>query len=294
MSDEQTGPVDNSHRDGAIAAKAAIAAQANDRQGEPAATAVTESDADEAQDEGEDTEGAATSDPGDAPAKPGKKPGVHQRIDELTKEKYEARREAETLRKELEAVKAAKAPNPARVPAQANTRPTLEQYDFDTEAHADAVEKWASEKASRAIEAKQQEAAQAVVKAKFEARIADLEKAEPGAWAAAVAAPINVTPAMLEVISTSDKGPQIAVFLSRNLEEADRISKLSPYAAAAAIGRIEASLSAVRSPDPKSATRAPAPVTTLSGSPSVRKSYDDMSMAEYDAARRKERAAKGL
>jgi hypothetical protein len=242
--------------------------------------------------EGEQHEEAAASE--DVERKPGKKPGVHQRIDELTREKYEARREAEELRKKLAELEAAKAaPAPEKKPAAASTEPTLEQFDFDVQAFTAARDKWVRQNAEREIEAKRktesEQAERKRIADDFQKRVAKFEETNPGAWAEAVKAPIQYTPAMLEVIATSDKGPDLGVYLAQHLDEADRISKLSPVAAAAALGRIEASLSAPRQPE-KQPSRAPAPPSTLGGPAPAKKEWGAMSTEEHIAAWRAKQA----
>lgn len=269
-----------------IAAKTAEIAQQNTPKAEPEAKQETANEpagnAAAAPEGVENTEGAAPSDGKDAPAHTGKKPGVHQRIDELTREKYEARREAEQLKRELEAIKAEKA---GAQPAKEAPRPTLDQFDFDTEKHAAAVEAWALEKAQRDLTAKQQKEAEEKTRAEqaavFQSRVAELEKVSPGAWQEAITAPINFTPAMLEVIATSERGPEIAVHLSKHLDEAHRISTLSPVAAAAALVRIEAGLSAPAAQPAKPVSKAPAPPATLAAAAPARKEWGQMSTDEH-------------
>jgi len=98
---------------------------------------------------------------------------------------------------------------------------------------------------------------------------------------------------MLEVISTSDVGPQIAVYLAENLDRADEISRMTPFAAAAALGRLEASLSAPKpaasASPPKSVTKAPPPVSTVSGGSVVRKDLASMDVADHLEAVRAQR-----
>lgn len=269
-----------------IAELSAQIAAANDKPAtEPSDDAKQPKADPDPQGEGEQDEGAAPSD--DVERKPtGKKPGVHQRIDELTREKYEARREADELRKKLEQMeKGAKPATPeAPAPKQPDAKPTLEQFDFDVAKHEAALEKWVRQTAEREFEAKREketrEAETKRLSDAFTTRLQAFEKANPGAWEAATKAPINVTPPMMEVIATSDHGPEIGVYLANNLEEAERISKLTPIGQAAALGRIEASLSAPRQPE-KQPSRAPAPPTTLGSPAPAKKEWAAMSTEEH-------------
>lgn len=87
-----------------------------------------------------------------------------------------------------------------------------------------------------------------------------------------------------EIIVESDKAAELTYYLGKNLNEAYRISELSPHKQAAEIARIEARLSA--GPSPRRHSQAPPPPTTITGaaSPSA-KDPANMSFAEYEAWR---------
>ena len=292
MTDEQNtpGPIDNSHL---------MARTTPDKQDPPnqeAQAATVEADGNNS---------VESAPPENEDAKPaGKKPGVHNRIGELTKEKHDAIRKAEALQREVDlwkeqAMKSGKQEPETTTQADAPTgEPTREQFDFDDAKFMRAWYKWSREQ-ERVEESKQkqQEAAQekwrkfAEKEQAFAAEHPDYEQV------AKYQAPI--TQPMAEAILEADDAPAIAYYLGQNLEEASTIAAMSPIAAARAIGRIEAKLSAkpavqTTTTPAKTVTRAPEPVTTLSGSPAVTRSYEDMDMREYDETRRKERAAKGL
>jgi hypothetical protein len=293
MTDEQTtsGPIDNSH----LMARTTPDKQDPPKQEAQAATVVA--------DDGNNSVESAP--PENDDAKPaGKKPGVHNRIGELTKEKHDAKREAEAAQREAEywrqqALKVAEQ-NPEPTQAEAPTgEPTREQFDFDDAKFMRAWYKWSRDQ-ERAEESKQKQAEESQKRYQgFLEKERAFTALHPDYEAVARAEHVPITPDMRSAILECDEPPAIAYYLGQNLEEAHAIAQMSPIAAARAIGRIEAKLSAKPSvPAPitptKTVTRAPEPVTTLSGSPVVTRSYDEMSMDEYDAVRRKERAAKGL
>lgn len=68
---------------------------------------------------------------------------------------------------------------------------------------------------------------------------------------------------MAETLMDSEKGPEVAYYLSANREMAQRIKLMKPLAAARELGRIEATLSLPKS---KTQSTAPPPANTLSGS----------------------------
>lgn len=296
MTDEQiqSGPIDNGH----LAARTTSEQKDPPKQEAQAATVKTDTSND-----GKSSVGSAPPENEDAKP-PGKKPGVHNRIGELTREKHDAKREAEALQRERDywrdqAMKTGKSEPGALAQAdEPKGEPTLEQFDFDTSKFMKALYKWEREQ-ERVEESKRKQAEEAQKQHRtFQEREQAFAAAHPDYEEIAKAEHVPITKAMAEAIIESDEAPAIAYYLGQNLEEASVIAQMSPIAAARAIGRIEAKLSApARLPDPitptKTVTRAPDPVTTLSGSPAVTTSLDDMSMADYAEARRKERIAKG-
>lgn len=293
-------PVDNSHLDGGIAAREIRQAQKTEEVAEAVTEEVEEVEQEEAQDTPEDS---AATESGDAPAQQSrKKPGVHQRIDELTKEKHDARRAAEDAQRERDYWREQAMRNPQaeqtanQPPAQAapsDGEPSLESCDFDVVEFQRRHYKWMRN------QEKQQEAEQERSRVFMEKESA-FRAAHPDYDAVTRNPALPITQAVVDVLLETDDPPAVAYYLGQNPSEAAAIAQMTPHQIGRAIGRIEAKLSAPqvseapRQVEPKTVTKAPAPVTTLSGSPTVRKSYEEMSAKEYDEARRKERAGKGL
>jgi hypothetical protein len=233
---------------------------------------------------------------GDAPAQQSrKKPGVHQRIDELTKSFRDAERLAQERAREAEYWRQqamSQQPKP-QAPTAETGEPTLESCDFD---QAEYQRKWYS---WRRAEEKKQEAAQQRMQT-FAEKEAAFRVAHPDYDTVARNPAVPITQQVAEVILETDDPPAIAYYLGQNPQEAAAIAQMTPHQIGRAIGRIEAKLSApaapeaTRPPEPKTVTRAPPPVTTLSGAPAVRKAYEEMSQEEYEQTRREERRAKGL
>lgn len=253
--------------------------EAEGKQDAPPAEQGNEAEADATSDDSGDS---AASDGSDAPAQRQNK-GVGKRINELTREKYEERRAREAAERELAELKAQFKQSSPTQPAQANPdgKPLIEDYGYDFAAHAEAVAEW-KYKAMR--EQEQSQAAQRATADAFQERI---KQVDPDEWQEAIKAPVNYTDAMLEVIRESDMGPKVAVYLARNLDEADQISRMSDFHAAAALGRIEAKLSVpapVPAPTPpKSVTRAPAPAPTVQGTSAVKKDAHEKSVEDFVA-----------
>lgn len=264
-------------------------------QGNDAATGEEGHAADQSDDSGD----SAASDGEGAPAQRQNK-GVGKRINELTREKYEAIRRAEAAEQRAKELEEKGQPNAGNRGAKTDAqegKPTLADHDFDQEAYMDALADWRvsqrlaerdSKEQSRQKQSQEQEQIQ-----QFHGRLSEFQAANPGKWEAATQAPINFTPPMLEVIATSDVGPHIAVYLAENLDRADEISRMTPFAAAAALGRLEASMGAAKPaatpPKPTSVTKAPPPPSTVGGGSTVRKDLASMEVADHLEAVRAKR-----
>lgn len=202
------------------------------------------------------------SDPGDdEAAKPRKKPGVHNRIDELTRQKHEALREADYWRKKAQEV------------------PDLETLDYDDQLVAKVRMADRQERAEAAQRTAEQVTAQQYAELAAEARTK---------WADFDAVTSNpslpISPEMAELIASSEFGPDVAYHLGKNPAEAARLYQMTDKQLAREIGRIEAQLTAPK-PTPKVPAAPIRPVTgNLAGGT---KDPAAMSMAEYVAARSK-------
>jgi len=83
---------------------------------------------------------------------------------------------------------------------------------------------------------------------------------------------LPITNVMAEAIQHSEIGPDVAYFLGSNPKEAERISRLSPYAQAKEIGRLEAKLA--DSPPVKKTSSAPTPITPVTARTTGSPAYD--------------------
>ncbi|WP_401733439.1 hypothetical protein [Stenotrophomonas muris] len=301
MSDEVTkpGPVDNSHLDAGIAARAEKAEAQKPVEKEPA-----EQTAEVQSGEQNETEGSAASETDDAAAQKPRNKGVGKRIDELTREKYDAQRERDYWREQ--AIRNQRQPEQRQEQAsqqhEASDKPTMEQYGFDVAAYTEALYEWHKQQdAKSAQKAKEAESEQERAK-RYQESVQAFAETHPDFYEVFHGG-LPVSESMAQAITETDNPAAIAYYLGQNPEEAARIAAMSPTGASRAIGRIEAKLESqaapvavdtARQPETKTVTKAPPPVTTLSGAPPVVKDLTEMSMADYDAQRRKERKARGL
>lgn len=169
-------------------------------------------------------------------------------------------------------------------------KPDRTKYEDETEYLADLAA-WKTEERILARQAKTHEtnttnlrsdSVAAKVELFFE-RARALEDTYPGIEKAIRDEANPFSAVMRDTLVESEKGPEVAFYLTGHRDEAQRIKEMSPLAAAAALGRLEAKLSL---PKTRTETKAPPPPSTVSGT--VRgpaRKLEDMSMAEYSKAR---------
>jgi hypothetical protein len=204
----------------------------------------------------EDTSDTTQESPPETQPKP---KGVQKRLDELTANWRTAERDRDYWREQ--AVR--NQPPPIQAPEAPKGRPERDQYDSDAE-FIEAVTDW---KVSDRLQAREREleesrkAQEAEVRAQtFYERAAEIREQHPDYDAVALNPHLPITETMVEVLQSSGKGAEVLYHLGKNPSEAARIARLSPYAAAAELGRLEASLS-----QPKKQTAAPDPIAPVSG-----------------------------
>ncbi len=190
------------------------------------------------------------------PVKP--KQTAQERIDELTREKHEQRREAEFWR---EKALQASTPEPKAEPeAQADARPDPNQYEYgDTDpAYIEALTDWkVDQKLAQRFGEQDQRTQIARTIETFKGRVAqsfpDGEPEGMKAYRALQEVPV----ALQDIVLSSENGPKLAAHYGSNRAELERLSGLSPTMQAYEIAKTEARLSGPP----------PAPVKTVSNAP---------------------------
>jgi len=230
-----------------------------------------------------------------------KDPWYKKRIDELTKDKHDARRQAERLEQMLEKqeqILRQYSPIQDQAPSLAPPEPSQfagGQYD---PRYMDAMMQYTRE--SAVMEAKQAVAQEYEQRARVQTQQvaqAKLETAEAAARVRyadydSIIERITSDPILAqnqtirEAILGMENGPDIAYQLGRNLDVAYEISNMSPIQAGMRLALI------IRQ-DAKSST-APKPIKPINGTGGTNnvKSYSEMSTSEYIAARNAEDRAK--
>lgn len=225
--------------------------------------------------------------PVETPAKPKKKGSISERFSTLTQRAKEAEdrerverdrresleRELETLRRPASAVPASRADVPSSPAPTLTGKPDVgafETYD----AYVEALTDWKLEqKAVAAQEAEAQKTRQASKAAAvdgYRSKIAEARTRYPDFDTVTANAQIPLTPALEEILLTSDYGPDLSYYLSTHLDEATQIIAKDPAGQIRALGQLEARLEQARgsgrpAKPAVSISAAPPPVSPVGG-----------------------------
>lgn len=227
----------------------------------------------------------------DEPPAP-KKGSAEERIRELVAERNATREFAEHILEQYRTLAAsAKTPEPPK-DEQPRPEPKLEDFEFDAAKWSQAFAQWAREEAQRtarqaAAEAVQQTSKQREQEAArntWNARLAEFARNKPDAHAVISNPSLPITEHMSEVITASEKGPELAYHLGTHPAEAARIARLSPTQQAAALGRLEAQLS-VAPPKRPNVSKAPEPPNPIAGGAAPAIDLENCSINDFLKAR---------
>ncbi len=144
--------------------------------------------------------------------------------------------------------------------------PTLEQHGYDPEKYAAAKAEFATTQKAKEFEAKQREASVTAERQRlvsgWEAKV-DRADDKYDDFKDVVGELQPNTP-FVAAIMHAENGEDVAYHLGKNPKEAERIAQLPPLVQVFEIGKIAAKLSAAPE-KPKTPSKAPAPITPLSG-----------------------------
>lgn len=199
--------------------------------------------------------------------------GVQTRIDELTRARREAEREAAYWR-------GLAAPKKEE---EVDAKPVIDTFG-DYSAYVEALTEW---KAARAVKdqfaGETQRKAQDATASAFLARQDEVRKVVPDYDTVMADADAPVASHVQEVMLDSAVGPQLAYHFAKNPSLLESLNAMTPLQAAREIGAMESGLKA---PAKKlSSTPAPANTAPASGRANT-KSLEDMTMDEYKAHRK--------
>jgi len=204
--------------------------------------------------------------------------GVQKRIDELTR----ARREAERQAEYWQGVATQTAPE-----AQGD-KPS--RYDYaEQDDYIEALTEWKAEQAVTRVQREQ--AAQSANHARqsaWEAREAQTKASIPDYDAVVPVSTVPIKPHVVEALMDADAGPSLAYHLAKNPDVAARLNAMTPTRAAIELGRIETTLTA---PAVKVPSNAPTPITPITPQASGRTvDLSKASMEDYIAERKRQGA----
>lgn len=218
------------------------------------------------------------------------KAGVQSRIDELTRARHEADREAAYWRGLAQQ-------QSAQTSAQAApTKPTVDQFE-DYGEYVEALTDWKAEQAvaKRMAEDSTRKVGEVRVQT-FQERQTEFAKTTPDYVEVMRNSTAPIASHVIEAAQESDVGPQLLYHFAQNPDVLDRINRMDERQANREIGRLEATLgtskaSAAPAPATKKVTQAPAPAgTSKTQGRATTPDLANASMDEYMAQRKSQGA----
>jgi hypothetical protein len=267
---------------------------------EESGTVVTDPvEGDEAASEQEEETGdSADPDGADTTAPARKNRGVGKRINELVREREDAKREREEALAEAEywRKQAGNKPPP-------DDAPTLEQFDYDHEKFTRALAKWEVRQELKAAaedyQKQEQRNREHDAITTFKGRVAEFETEHPDFKEVAVNNPLAVAfpLSLVEFIRDNPDGPALAYHAGKNFDDAKLLIKLgeTPNKAEAkkAIAAYWAKVKPAKTPPPvKTKTNAPPPPSRLESSAGVQKDWTKLPWDQLKAERERQEAEK--
>jgi hypothetical protein len=249
---------------------------ANEAVNEDADSAVTEPDA-EADQSGQDGEGKDATATDEAKEKK-PNPKLERRFSEITKQREQARQEAQREREQREALEIrlkeleAKVNPPAAQPEdELGEEPKPEMFN-DMFEYARALAEYTADKKlmERDNEEKARQA-KAEQEAKFQAwadRVNAAKNELPDFDDMVQSSDVRVSDPVRDAIIESENGPKILYWLAENTDFAKKLADMSVVSAVREIGKIEARFEKAKDPEPKPVvgkSKAPAPINPLRG-----------------------------
>ena len=187
-----------------------------------------------------------------------------KKLDKVIKARAEAEARAELLQARVSELEKLDTPKPPE------GEPKLEQFDYDPEKYGTAKAEYAEKRALQKEEQRRREETFNQTKQRLvsnweeklsaaEDKVDDLDER---------VANLRPTNSLMIAIMDAENGPEIAQYLLKHPVEDKRIGSLSEIAQIREIGKLEARLLS-EAPKPKAPSKAPAPITPLTGAASI-------------------------
>lgn len=213
-----------------------------------------------------------------APEHPEVPKAVRRKLSKLTRRLGDRDMRIAELERELETTRTIGAAKP-EAPVASESKPKLEDFDFDYEAHAEALAEWKVEQklTERETRAKTQERETKLKSSTeaFAAKVPDFYEAVQD---------LRMSADAWDAVYEADDPPAVAYHLANHPEEAARIAGLSPAAAGRAIARIESQLATPTPSRPRSVTNAPAIAPTVQGTATATKDVTQWTVDDHRRA----------
>jgi hypothetical protein len=202
-------------------------------------------------------------------------PKLEKRFSEITKQREEARKEAQSERQaRIELEQRLAALEQQRQPQQAvnvDQEPQPSQFS-DAFEYAKALAEYSTEKAlaerdRQVAQAREQEAQQKIIQS-WAQKVQEAKAELPDFDDLVAASDVVVNNAVRDAILESDVGPKILYHLAENNDLAKKIAGLSPNAALREIGKLEARFEVkaeTKQTNPLVKSKAPAPIQPIRG-----------------------------
>ena len=249
---------------------------ANEAVNEDADSAVTEPDA-EADQSGQDGEGKDATATDEAKEKK-PNPKLERRFSEITKQREQARQEAQREREQREALEIrlkeleAKVNPPAAQPEdELGEEPKPEMFNDMFEYARALAEYTADKKLMERDKEEKARQAKAEQEAKFQAwadRVNAAKNELPDFDDMVQSSDVRVSDPVRDAIIESENGPKILYWLAENTDFAKKLADMSVVSAVREIGKIEARFEKAKDPETKPVvgkSKAPAPINPLRG-----------------------------
>ncbi len=124
----------------------------------------------------------------------------------------------------------------------------------------------------------------AEAQANWDAQVEDAQERYADFDSVITAPDVPITQDMADLLKLSDVGADMAYHLGTNKQQAAALAQMPPAELTGAMRMLEQFVS-TQAPKPRTQTQAPEPVNPVKGSASAMKAVEDMSLAEYRAAR---------
>lgn len=221
------------------------------------------------------------------PEKQKRRSRAEERINALTREKYEAQKQAEAFQRQLAEMQQHFAQQQAQVGIGENM-PTLAEYNYDEQAYSQAVKSWNEAQIRRyqdnqqhmmrqqheAQQQQQEQAKLAEAMAKGQAKYSDFVSKVNNPQLPSLR---DVNPSAFQAVMESDTAIDVAYYLASNPQEVYALASMNPVQAVKQVARIEAQLAS----KPAKSHSLPKPPTKVSGNSESAKDPEKMSVDEW-------------